>query len=139
MTKVAPLVAALQDLCKREGGHEFVADKAHVSAANLWQILNGIKLPTGRPRGIGPGLRDKITAAYPDWLDAKAPKSPEPRPAGFSTLALELAGYFDEMLPEDRVLRARALSAATNAIFDTLRASEQNEAPAVTPTPEKQP
>lgn len=68
MEKKDPLVAALIALCSREGDHRHVADKAKVSAENLWQIIKGIKLPSGNPRGVGPGLRVKLTAAYPDWL-----------------------------------------------------------------------
>lgn len=71
MLEIDPFVKALADLCEREGGYAFVADKAKVNADGLWQILNGVKLPSGNPRGVGPGTRKKITAAYPDWLDAR--------------------------------------------------------------------
>ena len=64
------MVAALKALCDREGGHKVVAEEARVSADNLWQILAGIELPSGNPRGIGPGLRQKLTKRYPDWLAA---------------------------------------------------------------------
>lgn len=63
-----PFVAALVSLCQRVGGHRVVAESAHVSEDNLWQIINGTKLPSGNPRGVGPALRKKIAAAYPDWL-----------------------------------------------------------------------
>lgn len=46
-----------------------MAEKARVSADNLWQIINGIKLPSGNPRGVGPQLRGKLTAAFPHWMD----------------------------------------------------------------------
>ena len=62
------MVAALVALCKREGDYKDVADKSGISPDNLWQIINGTKLPSGNPRGVGPKLRLKITAAYPDWL-----------------------------------------------------------------------
>lgn len=65
------MVQALRLLCKEQGGHELVAENAGVSAANLDQIIKGVKLPSGRPRGVGPGLRAKLTAAYPQWLDVK--------------------------------------------------------------------
>lgn len=68
MDAIDPLVKALIDLCKREGDFKNVADKAKVSSDNLWQIINGTKLPSGNPRGVGPGLRGKLSAAYPDWL-----------------------------------------------------------------------
>jgi len=62
------MVAALVALCKREGDYKDVADKSGISPDNLWQIINGTKLPSGNPRGVGPKLRLKITATYPDWL-----------------------------------------------------------------------
>jgi len=68
MDAIDPLVKALIDLCGREGDFKNVADKAKVSSDNLWQIINGTKLPSGNPRGVGPGLRGKLSAAYPDWL-----------------------------------------------------------------------
>lgn len=68
MNTLDPMVSALIALCKAEGGEKFVADKAAVSAENLLQITKGVKLPSGNPRGVGPGLRAKITKAYPGWL-----------------------------------------------------------------------
>jgi hypothetical protein len=65
---IDPMVAALVALCKREGDYKDVADKSGISPGNLWQIINGTELPSGNPRGVGPKLRLKITAAYPDWL-----------------------------------------------------------------------
>lgn len=58
----------MQRLCDREGGFKAVADKAKVSPDNLWQVLNGIALPSGNPRNIGPSVREKLTKAYPNWL-----------------------------------------------------------------------
>jgi hypothetical protein len=63
-----PLVAALRALCTREGDYKVVAERARISADNLWQILNGIKLPSGKSRGVGPNLRDKLNTAYPGWM-----------------------------------------------------------------------
>lgn len=68
MNTLDPMVSALIALCKAEGGEKFVADKAVVSAENLAQITKGVKLPSGNPRGVGPGLRAKISKAYPNWL-----------------------------------------------------------------------
>lgn len=65
-----PMVSALQALCDREGGHKAVAREAHVSADNLWQILNGIALPSGNLRGVGARLRARLSERYPDWLVA---------------------------------------------------------------------
>lgn len=68
MDATDPFVEALKRLCRQEGGHQAVADRAHVSAANLWQILAGTKLPSGKSRGVGPNLREKLNAAFPAWV-----------------------------------------------------------------------
>lgn len=68
MESADPLLEALRALCDREGGHQVVAERARVSADNLWQILRGIKLPSGNPRGVGPSLRNKLSTVYPDWM-----------------------------------------------------------------------
>lgn len=103
------MVSALIALCKREGGERFVADKAVVSAENLLQITKGVKLPSGRARGVGPALRSKLNAAYPDWL--LAPTTPVKQEPGYSTIGLILAQLYDA-LPDDVGLRADAWSAA---------------------------
>lgn len=92
MNTIDPMVSALIALCKAEGGEKFVADKAVVSAENLLQITKGVKLPSGNPRGVGPGLRAKITRAYPNWLDA-TPRtaSPTGEKAAASTWSMGLS------------------------------------------------
>lgn len=72
MNEIDPFVKALISLCEKEGGYKYVADKAKVSADNLWQIISGTKLPSGNPRGVGPGLRSKLTNAYPEWITGHA-------------------------------------------------------------------
>lgn len=90
MPATDPFVKALADLCAREGGYASVADKAKVNADGLWQVLNGVKLPSGNPRGIGPGTRKKLTDAYPDWLDSgKSITNPPPAHADSSQDATE--------------------------------------------------
>lgn len=69
---------ALQRLCDREGGYKAVADKAKVSPDNLWQVLNGILLPSGNPRSVGPSVREKISKAYPSWLNISAQENAPP-------------------------------------------------------------
>lgn len=67
------LVSALASLCEKEGGHQVVASEAHVSADNLWQILHGTLLPSGKPRGIGSRLASKLDARYPGWTNTYHP------------------------------------------------------------------
>jgi len=68
MNKNDPTFLALQALCSREGGYEKVAEAIGSNATNLWQILNGTLLPSKKPRGLGPRLKDRISEKYPDWL-----------------------------------------------------------------------
>lgn len=70
-----PIVQALISLCDENGGYEKVAARAGVSAANLWQIVAGTKLPSGKPRGIGPRLRESISSAYPNWMELHYPSA----------------------------------------------------------------
>ena len=117
------MVAALVALCKREGDYKDVADKSGISPDNLWQIINGTKLPSGNPRGVGPKLRLKITAAYPDWLSptlaaqipsgAGSPSLHQAVSGAPATLhsALEfLAGYLAALDPLDRVRAVRDIA-----------------------------
>lgn len=112
------MVSALVALCKREGDYKNVADKSGISPDNLWQIINGTKLPSGNPRGVGPKLRQKITNAYPDWLTpALAAQIPSgaaggavtvpPVPATLAQTLEQLASYFEVM---DASTRSIAIS-----------------------------
>lgn len=62
----------LKALCDREGGVEAVAWAAGLSAEALKQVLSGVKLPSGRPRGIGPMATEKLEAKFPGWSDTPA-------------------------------------------------------------------
>jgi SOS-response transcriptional repressor LexA len=63
----------LELLCEEHGGYVAVAERARVSADNLWQILNAVPLPSGNPRGMGDALALKIEKAFgkPEgWMDS---------------------------------------------------------------------
>lgn len=96
MPQEDPFVAALRALCNREGGYQAVAEVAGVSPDNLWQILAGRQLPSGNPRGVGPKLRTKISAAFPEWLDgaviAGTPSDQNERPEEMIISQLETGG-----------------------------------------------
>lgn len=79
-----PLVAALRLLCEKEGGYKAVADKAGVNDQSIYQIISGVKLPSGQPKGVGPTIRRKLSTAFPGWSG----DTPEPR--GTSPVAHEL-------------------------------------------------
>lgn len=78
MEMADPLVEALRALVEREGGRHAVARKIGVNEQSLYQILRGIPLPSGKPRGVGAKLREKLNVAYPGWIDASRPKMPLP-------------------------------------------------------------
>lgn len=65
-----PLVLALERLVAREGGRIKVADEIGVNEQSLYQILKRIPhSTTGKPKGVGPKIREKLTARYPDWME----------------------------------------------------------------------
>lgn len=67
-------------------GYNEVAEKAGTSYDNIWQIVNGTLLPSGKPRGVGDDLTRRIEAAYaedakgkkrdPGWMDNDPTWSP---------------------------------------------------------------
>lgn len=63
-----PAVVALIALCAKEGGHKAVADEIGANDQTIYQITSGVLLPSGNARGVGPQLRRKLTARFPDWL-----------------------------------------------------------------------
>ena len=113
------MVAALIALCRREGGHKVVALEAHISPDNLWQIINGTALPSGKPRGVGPNLRRRLALKYPDWLDA----GDQPRQTAAAALPPAAQGDEGEIFVrwlnkiEDRDLRIRARDAAMQLVY----------------------
>lgn len=75
------LIEAFRALCTREGGVELVADEIGASAEGLRQVFNGIKLPSGRPRGLGPTIQAKLEARYPGWWGVNVDPAPRERPS----------------------------------------------------------
>lgn len=101
MSTVDPVIAALVALCQSEGGHKIVAEEARVSSDNLWQIINGTLLPSGKPRGVGPDVRRRLTARYPGWLNSMESNT-EPGPAvksksTYPVISMVQAGEWTEL------------------------------------------
>lgn len=94
-----PEVTALQALCTREGGYKSVADALGVNDQSIYQIVTRKKLPSGRPKGIGPGLRDKLNSRYPNWNKSVeiADDMPQRLKAALATVASMLRS-----IPEDQ-------------------------------------
>lgn len=63
-----PAVAALRRLVEQEGGATVVADAIGANDQTIYQILKGVKLPSGNPKGVGPTIRKRLSARYPGWL-----------------------------------------------------------------------
>ncbi len=49
------------------GGLTEVAERAGISEDNLKQVLAGTKLKSGRARGLGPNIRNRLDESFPDW------------------------------------------------------------------------
>lgn len=62
-----PMVDALRRIVEANGGATAVADKIEVNDQTIYQILKGVRLPSGRPKGVGPALRAKLDEHYPGW------------------------------------------------------------------------
>lgn len=110
------LVSALTALCEREGGYQAVAAEAHVSADNLWQILHGTLLPSGKPRSVGARLAAKLDAHYPGWMNAQyAPKGVQ-----LQTVARELShpGYHSQPIPANQVPVIGTLEMGDESMFE---------------------
>ena len=45
-----------------------VADRLDYNEQTLYQIANGIKLKSGKPRAVGRALREALDKHYPGWL-----------------------------------------------------------------------
>lgn len=78
MTPKEQAIAALVLLCRREGGHANVASEAGLDEQTIWQIVHGIKLPSGAPRGVGPKYQRLLTTRYPDWMQLGQPAAAVP-------------------------------------------------------------
>lgn len=72
-----PMVEALRRLIARtEGGRPAVAAAIHANEQTLYQIVAGIPLSSGKARGVGRDLRDRLTRAFPGWMDLSTHGSP---------------------------------------------------------------
>ncbi len=101
------LVSALIRLCERVGGFEVVARETGLSKDNLWQVINGIKLPSGNPRGVGPKLRAAISSTYPDWLTtSEGEMKPSPTASTVKLSGLSIADMAKGMVPVISSVRA---------------------------------
>ena len=120
-----PDVVALQSLCDSQGGFRAVAKRLGVNDQSLYQILAGVRLKSGRPKGIGPQLKEKLNAAYPAWN--AQPLTSDGFPSKPSDMALKLAAAFDRIPKNDHIRQAKAFSAAFAAIEKVLSGDAPNQ------------
>lgn len=66
------LIQSLKTLCNDNGGYKAVADRAGVDDQSLYQIISGVRLPSGNAKGVGPTIQRKLDAAFPGWADLSA-------------------------------------------------------------------
>lgn len=86
-----PLVQALQRLLQRAGGHVAVGDAAGINDQSLYQIATvRADSKTGQPKGVGPSIRKRLSAAYPDWLDTPDSSSTQHAGGVDQPLSLEI-------------------------------------------------
>ena len=121
MAEIDQFVAALRRLCLEQGGPEVVAGAIRSSVENLKQILAGTPLPSGNPRGVGPGIRKKLTSKFPNWLVLPESQIEKPIPARLTPFATDLALLFDMIPASELIRRAAAYGAASKAIIDVLK------------------
>lgn len=86
-----PLIAALTRLVEREGGYDAVANAAGHNSQALYQIVAGITLPSGKPRGVGRLLRERLDRAFPDWLEGNRTGLPLSGRLSTSTVAQDVS------------------------------------------------
>lgn len=139
-----PLVAALQRLLLREGGYVVVGDKAGINDQSLYQIAArkpGTK--SGKPKSVGPSIRQRLSTHYPDWLDGtitSASSAAMSRPTPNLAQALAAVAAAIQALPRDRrqqlAPQLSALAAAPDSadLLEDLIAALA-AAPASTPAP----
>lgn len=99
MTPKEHLIASLKALCEREGGYVAVADEIKANDQSIWQIINGVKLPSGEPRGVGPSLQKKLSERYPGWDDLA-----RQRVASGTSSAIDHRKGAEEPAPDDVVI-----------------------------------
>lgn len=96
------LIIALAELCRRQGGHVQVADRIGVNDQTLYQIVAGIKLPSGQPRGVGPRVQRRLEEHFPGWADLGA----APTRAASTLVAREEAAHYTSGWPFDGIDQA---------------------------------
>lgn len=75
------LITSLRILCEQEGGEKAVAEAIGSSRKTIWQIINGTRLASGEPRGIGARMQKRLDAHFPGWHELWRENAREGAPA----------------------------------------------------------
>lgn len=99
------------------GGLQAVANLVGTSYDTLWQTKAGIRLPSGKTRGIGDEMARRLETACNKplgWMDWD-----HDTPQGLSPTALAIAKMYDSLPPDEQVRQRKIWEAATgHAIQD---------------------
>lgn len=107
MTPKDKLIESLRELCRVQGGYKAVADKAGVDDQSIYQIISGVKLPSGNPKGVGPKIQTALSRFFPGWEALGSGQdasnvAPGPEIRGSVPLLSSVqAGAFKEILDSD--------------------------------------
>lgn len=115
MDAIDPLVTALSRLCTREGGWKPVAQKMGTNDQSLYQIITGKKLPSGKPKGVGPNLRSLLDEHYPGWRTLHA------SPIGHAHAAHPPITVRDSASGADAHIQPKPLPPLTQVVEDLAR------------------
>lgn len=116
-----PYVAALRRLVDAaKHGYKEVAAKADLNPQTVYQVYNGVQLPSGNPKGVGPEMRRKLTAAFPNWL------SPQPIEMGVRLSIVDNETSSRSPTPNEIVLQ----------VVDELEGAERSSREQTTTIPE---
>jgi hypothetical protein len=63
-----PAIYALKRLCEREGGYKAVGLTLEVNPQTVYQIITDRVTSSGRKRGVGRKLRERLEEHYPGWM-----------------------------------------------------------------------
>lgn len=124
--QVAALIALVgnDDKARRQE----VADALGCSEQTLYQIVRQIPLKSGRPRGVGRDLRERLDLHYPGWLDGHTSTSSSGRDADSGGFYASPAPTLSAALPV--VLNAIAAASDRAKLRTALNALIDDDAPA---------
>lgn len=97
-----PDVLALIALCGGKDNKAVraqVADAIHASEQTLYQIVNGIPLKSGKPRGVGRDLRGRLDREFPGWRNEQPAVGGVKGPQETPSLAQQLSHPEPIMVP----------------------------------------